>query len=45
MACFGLCQDSISLRWKGAGFYWTIDSAGAVEINEERQGEISLGRS
>lgn len=35
---------SVSLRWKGAGFYWPADSAGTVYINQERQGEISMGR-
>jgi hypothetical protein len=34
----------VSLRWKGTGFYWPADSAGAVYINEERQGEIPMGR-
>ena len=35
---------SVSLRWKGAGFYWPADSAGTVYIHQERQGEISMGR-
>ena len=34
----------VSLRWKGTGFYWPADSAGAVYINEECQGEIPMGR-
>ena len=34
----------VSSRWKGTGFYWPADSAGAVYINEECQGEIPMRR-
>ena len=34
----------VSFRWKGTGFYWPADSAGAVYINQVRQGEIPMGR-
>ena len=37
-------MPSVSLRWKGAGFYWPADRAGTVYLNEERQGEIPRGR-
>ena len=34
----------VSLRWKGAGFYWPDDSAGTAHLNQKRQGETSMGR-
>jgi hypothetical protein len=37
-------RTSVSLRWKGAGLYWPTDGARTVQINEEGQGEISVGR-